>query len=73
MSYPITMAAAPVTCAKAAPNSSASGSSHWSGTTPRTSYAFTIVDRSADTANPPEVLIGHPKLPVRDDSGLCRH
>src|SRR5690606_2071690 len=51
MSCPVTRARAPVTRAKAAPNSSASGSSHWSGTTPRTSYAFTICDRSAATAS----------------------
>ena len=56
MSWPITIASASVTWTKAAPNSSASGSSHWSGTTPRTSYAFTICDRSATTASPPEVL-----------------
>ena len=56
MSWPTTIASAPVTWAKAAPKSSASDSSHWSGTTPRTSYAFTICDRSAATANLPEVL-----------------
>lgn len=49
MSWPVTMASAPVTRTNAAPKSSARVSSHWSGTTPRTSYAFTIVDRSAAT------------------------
>lgn len=49
MSCPITIASASVTSTNAAPNCSASDSSHWSGTTPRTSYAFTICARSAAT------------------------
>lgn len=52
MSWPTTIAAASVTRTKAAPKSSASVSSHWSGTTPRMSYAFTICDRSAVTDPP---------------------
>ena len=64
MSCPITIASAAVTSAKAAPNSSASGSSHWSGTTPRTSYAFTICDRSV-TASPPGESLRTSNLPGR--------
>lgn len=46
MSWPVTIASAPVTWTNAAPKSSAVVSSHWSGTTPRTSYALTSPDRS---------------------------
>lgn len=41
-----------VTWAKAAPKRAERCSSHWSGTTPRTSYALTICERSAVTAGP---------------------
>lgn len=56
MSWPTTIAPLPagtaVTWAKAAPKRAERCSSHWSGTTPRTSYALTICERSAVTAGP---------------------
>ncbi|SCG08960.1 hypothetical protein GA0115255_124732 [Streptomyces sp. Ncost-T6T-2b] len=64
MSWPITIASAVVTWTNADPKSSARDSSHWSGTTPRTSYAFTSCDRSATTAGPPGVFADRPNYPA---------
>ena len=54
MSCAVTIRSAPVTSTNAAPMARAIGSSSWSGTVPRTSYAFTSAERST-SGQPSEV------------------
>src|SRR4051812_2383750 len=50
MSRAVTIFGAPVNRAKAAPSARAMSAFSWSGTTPRTSYALTMLERSATGA-----------------------